>query len=250
MIISKAKNKIEEYELRALLRDEWNLNGREKADTEFIIGKIIDSIIWNEKDKVLDIGPGNGYLGDSLKGRIKEYVGLDPVKDLITRNNEKFKSHPDAKFVVGYSDRIPFPDRYFHKVIMNGVLHFLRDMEQVRETLLEINRVLDTSGIAFLGEIPITREQKTESILTASIRFIWRKGAGRFMKTLWNTVRPIFTDSRVIIPSTYSLDFNVENFLILCNTCGLAGKINPHYDIYGKSKLRVNFLLRKKSNNG
>ena len=47
---------------------------------------------------ILDIGCGNGRIYDFVKGKAKNYVGVDISKSLLDEANEKY---PEQKFIEG-----------------------------------------------------------------------------------------------------------------------------------------------------
>ena len=65
------------------------------------------------KDKVLDLGCGNGRLFFALKDKGIEYIGVDNSEKLV---EEARKKSPETDFRVVDILKLPFPDNYFNKV--------------------------------------------------------------------------------------------------------------------------------------
>jgi ubiquinone/menaquinone biosynthesis C-methylase UbiE len=78
-------------------------------------------------ERILDIGCGTaGVL--NLIGDV-DYVGFDPSHKYIEYAKNQF---PNADFHSGDIEGLTYPERYFDKVIMMGVLHHLSDREAVK----------------------------------------------------------------------------------------------------------------------
>lgn len=100
------------------------------------------------RERVLNIGVGNGNLESLLTRKGTEVWSLDPSEKAIQRMKESLGDRAQ----VGYSQSMPFPDGKFDTVIMTEVLEHLE--QDVRlATLREIKRVLVASG-RFIGTVP------------------------------------------------------------------------------------------------
>lgn len=100
------------------------------------------------RERVLNIGVGNGNLESLLTRKGTEVWSLDPSEKAIQR----MKESSGDRAQVGYSQSMPFPEGTFDTVIMTEVLEHLE--QDVRlATLSEIKRVLVASG-RFIGTVP------------------------------------------------------------------------------------------------
>jgi len=100
--------------------------------------------------KVLNIGVGRGTLEGLLSGKGVDIHCLDPSEASINKLRDELSLGDKAS--VGYSQDIPFPERYFDYVIMTEVLEHLSD-EVLQQTRSEVWRVLKKGG-TFLGSVP------------------------------------------------------------------------------------------------
>lgn len=100
------------------------------------------------KDKrVLDVGCWTGQFEQLAQSFAAEIMGIDPNIDAI-----KFakKTLPKVKFLVGYADKLPFPDYYFDTVVFFDVIeHLPKNTED--KVLREISRVIKPEGILILS---------------------------------------------------------------------------------------------------
>lgn len=99
----------------------------------------------------LDLGCGPGgflSLVAPLCGRI---VGLDVVPSFVQECEQQIKRAglENASVILNSSDRLPFPDAEFDRIIMVDTIHHLEDVEG---TLREVHRVLKPGGVFLIFE--------------------------------------------------------------------------------------------------
>ena len=117
---------------------------REKdwKEMDFLFDKYLDP-----KDRVLDLGCGNGRFYDSFVGKEVEYFGVDPSLNLIDIAK---KNHPQGNFQVASGDSLPFSGNYFDKVFSIAVLHHIPSLDFRSQFLKEAKRVLKDDGYLIL----------------------------------------------------------------------------------------------------
>lgn len=96
--------------------------------------------------EVLEIGCSSGSDAQLYSSFCERYVGVDLSDEGIRKATER--NLPNAEFQVCDAHKLPFPDRSFDAVIVNGLLHHL-DLELA---LGEISRVLRNGGVLILRE--------------------------------------------------------------------------------------------------
>lgn len=116
-----------------------------------IAQQILDDYQISE-GKCLDIGTGHGFLGIEL-AKITEleiyFVDLDPeALETANKNAAGNELNNPVHFVGADVTALPFEDNFADLIISRGSLWFWKD--QVKG-LQEINRVLKSGGIAFVG---------------------------------------------------------------------------------------------------
>jgi len=91
--------------------------------------------------KVLDIGCGDGHDLKKFSDTTSKIYGIDPSEKFI---NQAKKELPEAEFIVGYGENIPFDNNYFDLVISK---YAIQTSTKAKECLMEAARVLKPDGI-------------------------------------------------------------------------------------------------------
>lgn len=113
------------------------------------------------RQKVLNIGVGNGAFEELALKNGADVFTLDPSEDAIEKI--RLRLNLDEKAKVGYCQDIPFPDEHFDAVIISEVLEHL-DETTLLKTLNEIFRVLKDRG-RLIGTVPSNENLDTQRIV-------------------------------------------------------------------------------------
>jgi tRNA (uracil-5-)-methyltransferase TRM9 len=127
-------------------RDDYNLISKDFSRTRAVVWKetkFLFNDYLKDKDKMLDLGCGNGRYFLMTKDKDVEYIGIDNSSKLI---EESRKNHPFAKFETADALELPFEDNYFNKVYGIAILHHIPSKELRLKFLNEASRVLKSDG--------------------------------------------------------------------------------------------------------
>ena len=103
---------------------------------------------WNS---LLDVGCGTGWLIDLLrKERAADYHGLDLAENMI--EVAVSKNIPDAQFVVGKADELPYEKNRFDVVTCSQSFHHYPNQNRA---MAEAYRVLKKGGLYILSDTGI-----------------------------------------------------------------------------------------------
>jgi ubiquinone/menaquinone biosynthesis C-methylase UbiE len=103
------------YERRAAEYDDWWLGtglhaARHRPGWHESVAKLLETIAGLPPAKTLDVACGTGFLTQHLPGTI---VGLDQSESMLEISSERV---PEASFVRGDAQPLPFPDGSFERV--------------------------------------------------------------------------------------------------------------------------------------
>ena len=115
-----------------------------------ICNEIITKTGIKENDRVLELGCGSGILGNWLIKNCKLYVGIDLSSGMLLAF--KNESTNTTNLIQSITQKIPFIENSFDKIIINGVTMYFKNKKLLKETLDEMKRVATKDATIFIGE--------------------------------------------------------------------------------------------------
>jgi len=130
-----------------------------------VSGIVDDELSVNDKDRILDLGCGTGYISKIFPS--ENFIGVDSDKDYIEFARRKYRRN----FLTMNAADLKFADGYFDIVFISNLFHHLTH-EMVLKVLSEVKRVLKPGGQALLMDISYVSER--DSFYKKAIRMIDR----------------------------------------------------------------------------
>jgi SAM-dependent methyltransferase len=134
-----------------------------KTPFEFLhnFNYICKNLDLQTKDVLLDIGCNTGLYCVTLAYWVKKIKGIDYIPELVERAFENSKDYSNIEVKKGDILNIPFEANSFDKVLVNSVVHYLEDVEAIKDAFQEIGRVTKKGGKVLISLIPdATKKQK------------------------------------------------------------------------------------------
>jgi arsenite methyltransferase len=107
--------------------------------------KLLDTVMYRPKMKVLDIGCGTGFplieLANRLGGSCKVF-GIDPDKEAIKRIELKIRVQKLTNVTVinEKAERMPFNDNFFHLIVSSNGINNVDDTKAVLSECFRVSR--------------------------------------------------------------------------------------------------------------
>jgi demethylmenaquinone methyltransferase/2-methoxy-6-polyprenyl-1,4-benzoquinol methylase len=108
----------------------------------------LEGIKINSDSKILDLCCGGGVVTQILTNFSTNVTGLDASPVALARAEAKA---PQAQYVEGLAQSLPFPDNSFHLVHTSAALHEMKP-EDLLIIIKEVYRVLQPDGIFTLAD--------------------------------------------------------------------------------------------------
>jgi SAM-dependent methyltransferase len=152
---------------------------------------VVESLGLRERDRVLEVGCGYGWIAEALWGAADiEWTGIDRSPEMIQRLRS---AHPEKgrRAVLADGCQLPFRDGEFDKVVCTGVLmHIAEDSAAVRELI----RVLRPGGLL------VCSINNALSVCSLPVRLWNRRKKGFVQKfRLPRTFRRLLRDGGVVL---------------------------------------------------
>ena len=118
---------------------------------------LLDTVVFKEKAKILDIGCGAGYPLLEIAQRFgadSEVIGIDPWKASTNRLKAKAKTMGvnNIRIINGVAEELPIENNYFDLIVSNNGLNNCSDLMKV---LAECYRTLKPGGqLVFTVNLP------------------------------------------------------------------------------------------------
>ena len=171
------------------IKEQYNVIASDWDKSRFKPSKLKIKLIKGvkNKDRVLDLGCGNGLLIPEFIKKDVFYTGVDISKELIKIAHKKY---PGIIFKVGdVTKKLSFKNNSFDWVFSFAVMHHLPDEKVRLKFLQEIERVLKVGGKAIivnwnlLNEVADKRYGVTEKITEKGDVFVpWHGTVGKDIK--------------------------------------------------------------------
>lgn len=138
-----------EYLLKKTIQD-YNLIAEDFSRTREYVPQEIKELILkyvNPRDRILDLGCGNGRFFKIFESKPVDYFGVDNSEKMVKIAKEKY---PKGNFQVADALNLPFPSNYFDKIFSFAVFHHVPSEGFRIEFLNEVKRILKPKGIFIL----------------------------------------------------------------------------------------------------
>lgn len=139
----------------------------------------LEPIDWTMESSVLDLCCGGGQATRYLVQRSAHVIGLDASQIAIERAKQNV---PEALYVQGWAEAMPFEDEQFDIVHASAALHEMRPV-QLWKILQEVYRVLKPGGILTLIDFHEPFNFWYEPLLYLFLWLFETETARQFIKT-------------------------------------------------------------------
>lgn len=212
-----------EKELLQRSRDASNLNEGVKLMDRFSTNRygwypwVFDNIKIKKKDKVLEVGCGNGILWSKNMDNLHESIEVtltEICEDMI--NEAKLNLRDNFKrfnFIITDLTSLPFEDNSFDVVIANHILFFMKDIDLA---LAEIKRVIKPNGVVYCSTIGSNHLKELQELMlsfSSNIRIYEDKLSYKFglengekiLSKYFNSVEKVLYDDKLIVNDTNNI---------------------------------------------
>ena len=146
---------------------EWNASGYQAVSSlqEAMATEQLARVTLGARDRVLDIGCGNGKITAAIASRIPEgfVLGVDPSQNMIAFAREHYDSaaHPNLRFELGDARNLTYAQE-FDRVVSFNAIHWVPEQAAV---LRSVRSALKPDGQALLRFVPEGARKCLEDVI-------------------------------------------------------------------------------------
>ncbi|MBV8884073.1 MAG: methyltransferase domain-containing protein [Chroococcidiopsidaceae cyanobacterium CP_BM_RX_35] len=146
---------------------EWNASGYQSVSSlqEVIATEQLSRLTLGERDRILDIGCGNGKITAAISSRVPQgsVLGVDPSQNMIAfaQNHYGAPIQPNLHFEVGDARSLPYHHE-FDQIVSFNALHWVPEQDAV---LRSICMALKPNGQALLRFVPEGSRKCLEDVI-------------------------------------------------------------------------------------
>lgn len=252
MPIIRAADHVEVYRRRARSEPLATLSGRYETSTGFVAATALAALDLQPESRLLDIGCGDGTLlamADPVPAR---RVGVVPTAEEAEALRAAHGASPE--FRVARAEALPDDLGEFDRIVINGVLLLLPDLDACRAALDQIARVAAPGALVWTGEIMVADETAASGGRTHIGRLARLLGKGR-LRTLARRLRRVWQGlvlgREVTLVPRSLLRIGEAEFAAMCRAAGFEVlDIRGHFEQTRQGRIRPvpsrrDFLLRR-----
>jgi DNA-binding transcriptional MerR regulator/ubiquinone/menaquinone biosynthesis C-methylase UbiE len=219
-------------------RDVSNLNEGVKLMDRFSTNKygwypwVFDNIKIRKKDKVLEVGCGNGVLWAKNMDNLHKSIDVtltEICEDMINEAKLNLGGNSNRfNFIITDLGPLPFSDKSFDVVIANHILFFMKDVDLA---LSEIKRVVKPGGVVYCSTIGSNHMKELQELMlsfSSGIRIYEDKLSSKFglengekiLNRYFNKVEKVLYNDKLIVNNTngileyiYSIPGNILDII-------------------------------------
>ena len=146
---------------------EWNASGYQAVSglQETMATEQLARVTLGPRDRVLDIGCGNGTITAMIADRVPEgsVLGVDPSRNMIDFAREHYgtEAHPNLRFELSDARSLPYQHE-FDRIVSFNAVHWVPDQAAV---LRSIRAALKPGGEALLRFVPEGSRKCLEDVI-------------------------------------------------------------------------------------
>lgn len=146
----------------------WDTSAEEKDDIRlvsgwgnrkfqemlFAINDVSKKLDLTSEDTLLDAGCGAGIFEIAFTHWIREIEAVDFSSEMVKLAKKQTIDFPNVNIQRANIKNLPYKNKYFNKILVNSVIQYLENMEEVNQAIHELHRIVKNDGILCLSLIP------------------------------------------------------------------------------------------------
>lgn len=212
----------------------------QRNEEKKILPEIIKNLNLNKKDKLIDIGCGSGNITMHISKKVNTVTAVDFPKILDALKARSIKKNiRNINYIPGNFLNLKIQKK-FNKILAYSVIHYMRDINQLKVLIRKILKITLPSGKILLGEVPNISMKKRflNSKIGKKIDQRFKVDVERLNKKYPNSMN---LNNKFIRIG----DKDLSSIIFYCNKLGADAYILPIENGLPFCNSRVNILIKK-----
>lgn len=117
----------------------------------FAIADVAKKLQLDSNDILLDVGCGSGIFEIAFTYWLKEIHAVDFSSEMIQVSKQNTDKFSNILIQEANIKQLPFEDNFFDKVLVNSVIQYLNDLNEVSIAFKELKRVTKPAGLILVS---------------------------------------------------------------------------------------------------
>ena len=212
----------------------------QRNEEKKILPEIIKNLNLNKNDKLIDIGCGSGSITMHISKKVNTVTAVDFPKILdALKARSKKKKIKNINYISGNFLNLKIQKK-FNKILVYSVIHYMRDLNQLKILIRKMLKITLPNGKILLGEVPNISKKKR--FLNSKIG----KKIDQSFKVDVERLNKKYPKSMNLNNKFISIDDkDLSSIIFYCNKLGADAYILPIENGLPFCNTRVNILIKK-----
>ena len=212
----------------------------QRNEEKKILPEIIKNLNLNKNDKLIDIGCGSGSITMHISKKVNTVTAVDFPKILdALKARSKKKKIKNINYISGNFVNLKIQKK-FNKILVYSVIHYMRDLNQLKILIRKMLKITLPNGKILLGEVPNISKKKR--FLNSKIG----KKIDQSFKVDVERLNKKYPKSMNLNNKFISIDDkDLSSIIFYCNKLGADAYILPIENGLPFCNTRVNILIKK-----
>lgn len=212
----------------------------QRNEEKKILPEIIKNLNLNKNDKLIDIGCGSGSITMHISKKVNTVTAVDfpKILDALKARSTK-KKIKNINYISGNFLNLKIQKK-FNKILVYSVIHYMRDLNQLKILIRKMLKITLPNGKILLGEVPNISKKKR--FLNSKIG----KKIDQSFKVDVERLNKKYPKSMNLNNKFISIDDkDLSSIIFYCNKLGADAYILPIENGLPFCNTRVNILIKK-----
>lgn len=138
-----------------LIKNSPTCSTKTEAEAQGLSSFIRGNLDLDKIKTVLDVGCGNGKLGDRIFKEAQALIQTDYCAEAL--GGIDLAANPKKDVIRSEAGKLPFKDNIFDCVFLYSLIHYAGSLRNAKYWIIDMLRLLKRGGVLYIGDVPIRK---------------------------------------------------------------------------------------------